>query len=54
MEIMWYQVMNGFGHLLARSNIRSIISDINEAAFEMIKKINEGGYGAEITRFKYL
>ncbi|CAB4412992.1 unnamed protein product [Rhizophagus irregularis] len=48
MEVMWYQVMNGLGHLLVRSNIQSIISDVNEAAFEMIKKINEGGYGAEI------
>ncbi|EXX76329.1 hypothetical protein RirG_034110 [Rhizophagus irregularis DAOM 197198w] len=48
MEVMWYQVMIGLGHLLVRSNIQSIISDVNEAAFEMIKKINEGGYGAEI------
>jgi hypothetical protein len=54
MEVMWYQVMNGLGHLLIRSNIQNIISDINEAAFEMIKKINEEGYGAEIARFKCL
>lgn len=54
MEVMWYQVMNGLGHLLVRSNIQSIVSDVNEAAFEMIKKINEEGYGAEIARFKYL
>lgn len=54
MEVMWYQVMNGLGHLFMRSDIQSIISDVNEAAFEMIKKINEEGYGAEIARFKYL
>ncbi|RIA95682.1 hypothetical protein C1645_872613 [Glomus cerebriforme] len=48
MKVMWYQVMNGLGHLLVRGNIQSIVSDINEAASEMIKKINEEGYGAEI------
>ena len=51
MEVMWYQVMNGLGQLLVRSNIQGIISDINEAVLEMIEKINEEGYGAEIARY---
>ncbi len=53
MEVMWYQVMNGLGQLLVRSNIQRIISDVNEAASEMIQKINEDGYGTEIARYKF-
>ncbi|CAG8481558.1 14612_t:CDS:10 [Funneliformis caledonium] len=48
MEVMWYQVMNGLGQLLVRSNIQKIILDVNELAFEMVQKINEEGYGTEI------
>ncbi|CAI2172830.1 1114_t:CDS:10 [Funneliformis geosporum] len=48
MEVMWYQVMNGLGQLLVRSNIQKIISDVNDLSFEKIQKINEGGYGTEI------
>ncbi|CAG8469547.1 17843_t:CDS:10, partial [Acaulospora morrowiae] len=49
LQIMWHQVIIGLGHLITRGVILELVSDINETAFDAIKKINEEGYGAEIS-----
>ncbi|CAJ0851576.1 13743_t:CDS:10 [Entrophospora sp. SA101] len=48
LHVIWYQVMNGLGHLMTRGVILKIISDVNEATLDMIKKINEEGQSADM------
>ncbi|CAG8540918.1 11607_t:CDS:2, partial [Scutellospora calospora] len=48
LQIIWYQVMTGLGNIIQRGTILKIISDVNEAAFDKIRKIGKKGPITEI------